>query len=90
MAKTFTFASRLAEAMGMTQKDTSKLIESLAATMRKTLCEGETIAIPGFGEFAAVKTDEHVDNLADGRRMLMPPSIHIDFTPATALKKRLQ
>lgn len=90
MAKTLTFASRLAEAMGMTQKDTSKLIESLAATMRNTLCDGETIAIPGFGEFTAVKTDEHVDTLADGRRMLMPPSIKIEFTPASALKKRLQ
>lgn len=74
----------------MTQKDTSKLIESLAATMRNTLCDGETIAIPGFGEFTAVKTDEHVDTLDDGRRILMPPSIKIEFTPASALKKRLQ
>lgn len=82
--------SRLSAACEIDSKSVSHMLEALSTVMDEALTEGRTIALPGFGEFSPVKTDEHVTVDADGRRMLMPPAINVEFSIGSALKKRLQ
>ena len=51
--------------------------------------QGDSVAIPGFGTFQSVKTDEHIDTDNEGRRMLIPPSITVEFKSSVVLRKSL-
>lgn len=43
--------SALANASGMTQKDTAKILEAFIETVKNTLKKGEDITLIGFGTF---------------------------------------
>ena len=48
----------------------------------------DAVAIPSFGKFEAIKQDENISlDLSTGKRILLPPVININFTPASALVK---
>ncbi len=89
MVKQASINTRVAEATGIDTRLAAKLTEQVARIMSVIICEGDSVVLPSFGEFATVKTDEHIvtDN---SRRILMPPSIRITFTPGTALRKKLK
>lgn len=81
----------LAAAMGRDTKDISALLESLGAVIKEHLCDMETIAIPGFGEFEPVKEDEHIEtDTSTGERMLIPPAISVRFNPSSLLKRKIK
>lgn len=91
MVKQASINSRVAEAAGIDTRLAAKLTEQTARIMSVILCEGDSVVLPSFGEFATVKTDEYVVADPSGsRRTLMPPSIKITFTPGTALRKKLK
>lgn len=68
-------------------------VEALTAALAKVMGECgaamNDVAIPGFGTFTAVKTDEHVEETADGRRMLLPPSVTMELRTGSRLRKAL-
>lgn len=81
----------LSTAMGRDIKDISALLDSLGAVIKERLCDMDTIAVPGFGEFEPLKEDEHIGTDAlTGARMLMPPSISVKFTPSSLLKRKIK
>lgn len=85
-----TFITKLSRQLKRDYKETSTLVESLAAVMRDSCGNLNTVAIPSFGKFIPVKHDEHIGvNPLTGKRALMPPCITIEFSEATMLKKRL-
>lgn len=81
--------SRVASLSGTDTRTVSQITEALARVTGEILTEGNTVALPGFGDFSPVKTDERIESDAQGRRMLMPPSISVCFTPASALRNKM-
>lgn len=55
-----TFNSHLAKALKRTPDETATLIDAFSKLMVETGSELDSIAIPGFGTFATVKTDESI------------------------------
>lgn len=67
-----------------------ELTEHLAAIIRRAAMNMDSVAIPSFGTFTPVKHDEEITtDLSTGKRMLLPPQITLEFTPATLLRKKL-
>ena len=78
---------RVAERIGRSVDDTAKLMEGLAIVMRERLTELDSIAIPGFGTFESKKKDERiVNNPSNGKRMLVPPRVVVNFKVSNVLK----
>lgn len=82
------FISRLSKATQNDSKDTARLASSVVAIIAQSAAETDSIAMPGFGTFEAVKTLEYVStDPATGRKTLVPPSISVVFKPGSRLKK---
>ena len=80
-----TFNSHLAKTLNRSNDETATLIDAFG-----TGSELDSIAIPGFGTFATVKTDESIVTDAEsGRRTLVPPSIRMIFQPSVVLRKKM-
>ncbi|MDO4320809.1 MAG: HU family DNA-binding protein [Bacteroidales bacterium] len=85
-----TFTQRLAQRLGDDPRRTSAMIDTLAGIIRNGATSLTSVAVPSFGTIAAVKHDETVTtDLSTGRRMLLPPQITVEFTPAAMLRKKL-
>lgn len=86
-----TFINSLAERCGRDNADVLRLVEGLASVLRERCGNLATVAVPAFGSFSAVKTDEHVaTDPATGKTMLYPPEIKLTFTPGSMLKKHIR
>ncbi|MDE6161493.1 MAG: HU family DNA-binding protein [Muribaculaceae bacterium] len=80
------------EAAGKASVDIFKanaMANALATAIRECCANFDSVAIPGFGTFSTVKTDEYVCELNDGSRTLMPPHIAASFSPGSMLRKHL-
>ena len=64
-------------------------IKAIADVLGELCAQGDSVAIPGFGTFQSVKTDEHVHTDDDGHRMLVPPAITVEFKSSVVLRKSL-
>lgn len=83
------YINKLSRRATLDYKETQQLVNSAVGLISDLLCNGDTIAIPAFGSFAAGKVDEHIEtDDSTGQRILMPPSIKVEFTPGTILTKR--
>lgn len=86
-----TFIANVAKTFGADTKTTARLAALLADTIADTVADGDSIAIPGFGNFNSVQIDEKIATDPEtGRRQLLPPSVKVSFEPATRLKKALR
>ena len=86
-----TFRRRLAEKLGRKNSDVDALVEGLSIVLRQSCSELDSIAIPTFGTFAPRKHAEAVvDDLATGKKMLVPPEISVEFRPGATLTKRMR
>lgn len=85
-----TLIANVATALHRPERDVDALVEGLAATLRGALVEGDTVLLPGFGTFCAVKEEERVvDDLDSGGKLLLPPAITIQFNPSTLLRRKI-
>ncbi len=85
-----TFNSRLARQMDCDTKCVAELMAAFATVIRERVAELDTVTMPGFGNFVAVKRAERIEtDSATGRQMLMPPKISVEFVAGSALKKHL-
>lgn len=63
----------------------------LGEIIKDALTDGDSIALPSFGTLSTVKTDEHVDvDPVTHVKMLVPPKITVQFTPALKLVKQIK
>lgn len=86
-----TFRRRLADKLGRSTSDIDALVEGLSVVLRQSCGELDSVAIPTFGTFAPQKHPEAiVDDLATGKKMLMPPEITVEFRPGAMLTKRMR
>lgn len=85
-----TFITKLARRMDAAPASASELTAALAAVLRERASNLDSIAIPGFGNFVAIKQAEKiVDDVQTGKRLLAPPQIKIEFVASAMLKKQI-
>lgn len=76
-----------AESAGITTAEMTQVAEGLRSALVATALTGESVAIPRFGTFAAVKEEEQVSrDLSTGSNVLLPPRLELRFTPAMSLR----
>lgn len=82
------FISELAKRIGRDKKATETLLDALCREVKTVCGELDTVAIPSFGNFKAVKHDEQIiTDRSTGGKLLLPPEIELTFTPAGKLRK---
>lgn len=82
--------NRISELTGLGNQDIDSLVDALAVIIRESAEELDSVAVPTFGTFTAIKhlEKESID-LSTGQKMLLPPEICLTFTPGGVLKKRI-
>ena len=86
-----TFIAGLARQAGKNPAEVKNLTSALIASIKNSLCDLDTVAIPGFGRFEAVKTEEYIAvDKADGITKLFPPAVAVKFIAGSMLKKRMK
>lgn len=81
----------VAQNIGRTPEDVSKLLEGLAGVLRSKCSEMDSVFVPSFGTFEPKKRDERVMvHPRNGKRMLVPPKIVLNFKVSNVLKNKLR
>ncbi len=80
----------LSKSLGRSKSDINKLLEALSNVVIERCSELDSISVPRFGTFEAVKHNEsvEVDN-ETGKRTLVPPRVEVQFCASNILKKKL-
>lgn len=82
--------SHLSKRLGCDTRQAATLVAAFSSAIRDKASELDTIAIPGFGNFVAMKQPEKIaTNPETGKRTLTPPSIKLQFVAGSMLKKHL-
>ena len=75
---------------GLSKADSSRAIESVLATVTKTLKKGDEVAITGFGKFSVVKRAARQGvNPRTGERVKIKASKAPKFTAGAGLKQAI-
>ncbi|MGD9713162.1 MAG: HU family DNA-binding protein [Thermomicrobiales bacterium] len=83
-------ADEIANAQGMTKSDARKVVDSVFAAIGTAAAKGDEISLSGFGKFKVKATPEREGrNPATGEAMTIKASKKLTFTPAKAIKDRL-
>lgn len=91
MDSTKSLSTELGRRLHRPVKDVNALLEGLHQALRTHAAELDSVALPGFGTFAAVKHPEQiVTDRSTGKRMLLPPEVQLTFTPATKLRSNVE
>lgn len=83
------FNRNLASHLDIDAKDASRISTRLCDHITQLLAQGNEVAIPSFGKFTTEKEDEHVCCSSDGKSILMPPEITVQFSESVVLSNRL-
>ena len=80
----------LSKRLNRDEKDVNSLLNGFTNVLKDSLSNLDIIAIPGFGEFEALRKEEYisVDN-AIGKKVLYPPCIEVNFNASSLLKKKM-
>lgn len=85
------FLNNIAQRLNLEPATVENLIKGFTDLLADQCRDLNRVALPGLGSFQGVKRDETVvRDLATGSRMLLPPAIEVEFTPAGRLKNSLQ
>lgn len=80
----------LSKRCGYTQETTQKLVRTVVEAMAQRFDEGENVNIPAFGTFELKNRMERiVINPTNGKRMMVPPKIVVNFKPAASTKEKI-
>lgn len=80
----------IARQNGLDARVVADAVEAVTSALAGHCAVLDTVAIPGFGNFVAEKTDEHiVVDPVTLDRTLMPPAINVGFRPSVILRKRI-
>jgi DNA-binding protein HU-beta len=83
-------AERIAEANGLTKGDARKIVDGVFAAITDAAASGTEVSINGFGKFKVKDSAAREGrNPATGEAMQIAASKKLGFTPAKAVKDRL-
>ena len=77
----------MALAMGLDQNAGKQIESAMVDTLLEYCSNLDGVAIPGFGTFTPVKSDERIVKDSDGKTFLLPPSIELKWRPSVMLRK---
>jgi integration host factor subunit alpha len=84
-------ASEVNKESGLPKKETSDVVELILDTLKKTLAEGETIKIAGFGTFLVRKKGARKGrNLKTGEEIFIAPRKVVTFKPSNQFKAMVE
>lgn len=80
----------LSKRLNRDEKDVNSLLSGFTNVLKDSLSNLDIIAIPGFGEFEALRKEEYISvDDATGKKVLYPPCIEINFNASSLLKKKM-
>lgn len=83
-------ADKVAGDHGLTKADAKKLVDAVFAAIGDAAATGEEISLNGFGKFKVKDSPEREGrNPATGEAMTIKASRKLSFTPAKAVKDKL-
>ena len=83
-------AEKLAASQGLTKADARKLVDAVFAAIADAAAGGEEVALNGFGKFKIKASPAREGrNPATGATIAIAASNKLGFTPAKAVKDRL-
>lgn len=86
-----TFLDSLSQRINAGKEECAEMISALCQVMVDATLDGDTITFPGFGSFELRKRIERITiHPKDGKRMLIPPKLTINFRPSTLLKQKVR
>lgn len=84
-----TLLNDIAVIIGRDKQDVVTLLNAFVGVLRKYCSVGNSIAVPGFGTYEVVKTDEEIStDQNSGKRLLLPPHISLNFRPSALLRSK--
>jgi nucleoid DNA-binding protein len=80
----------LSKRLNRDEKDVNSLLSGFTNVLKDSLSNLDIIAIPGFGEFEALRKEEYISvDDATGKKVLYPPCIEVNFNASSLLKKKM-
>lgn len=80
----------LSKRLNRDEKDVNSLLNGFTNVLKDSLSNLDNIAIPGFGEFEALRKEEYISvDDATGKKVLYPPCIEVNFNASSLLKKKM-
>lgn len=80
----------LSKRLNRDEKDVNSLLSGFTNVLKDSLSNLDIIAIPGFGEFEALRKEEYISvDEATGKKVLYPPCIEVNFNASSLLKKKM-
>lgn len=81
--------SSISQRTGFDTAKIEQLLSALPDVIKAYAKDLDSIAIPGFGTFQTVKSEEVISkDLSTGKSLLLPPAIKFQFNPSVVLRKR--
>lgn len=85
-----TAIGQLAERLDREPEEVEMMVRMLSETISEAVLEGDSIAIPAFGQFEGKKRMERVSvHPSTGNRILIPPKLQLVFKPSALLKQKV-
>lgn len=85
-----TFTDNISRDTGIAPGKVESLLKGMGEILTEMSEELSLVSLPRFGTFQAIKEDERVDvDLSTGRRILLPPFIHLEFNASGALRNSI-
>ena len=85
-----TLVERLARNLKRSKKDINNLLGALNVVIADKCANLDTVAIPGFGNFAGKKNNEYVGvDVETKKKTLFPPKVTVEFTVSNVLKNKI-
>lgn len=83
--------NHIAKDMERPVADVATLVEALSNVIATQCGNLNAIAVPGFGTFEGKKRNERVvTNPGNGKKMLVPPKISLNFKVSNVLKNKIK
>jgi nucleoid DNA-binding protein len=76
-----TVPALIARQTRIAEEDVVKVLEALGPVIREKLANGETIDLPGLGQFRVVRIPEHKDMAPGGRPITIAAVNNVEFLP---------
>ena len=78
-----------ANALQISEEEALKKLETIAEEIAISCSDCDSVSIPGFGTFQSIKKEESISTDNEGRNVLNPPEISVEFKPSVVLRKSL-
>lgn len=86
-----TLINQLSEKLDREPEDIEFLIDSLSELIVDKITDGDTVALPGFGQFELkMKAERVACHPSTGKKILVPPKMSMIFKPSALLKQKVR